>query len=142
MRQPMCIDVTNSHEYNRALTPWCDHAFLTTWRSTFLKSVRQLGAAFPNAKIYVRTQPFLSTLILGNQACQGAMNNIIQEIGESLLPLEQVSKGCRTLNMNALFAQVAHRHELCQVDKSSERWFALLQCCKRLDKLYAQYNYC
>lgn len=37
MRQPMCIGATNSHEYNRALTPWCDHAFLLTWRTTFTK---------------------------------------------------------------------------------------------------------
>lgn len=44
MRQPICIDVTNSHEYNRALTPWCDHAFLTTWRNTFLK-VREIANA-------------------------------------------------------------------------------------------------
>lgn len=47
---------------------------------------------------------------MGNMACQGAMNNIIQEIGESLLPLDHGGKLCRTLNMNALFAQVAHLH--------------------------------
>lgn len=36
------------------------------------------------------------------------MNNIIQEIGESLLPVDHGVKLCRTLNMNALLAQVAH----------------------------------
>ena len=40
MRLPGCIDVSNPHEYNRALTPWCDHTFLTTWRAALLKVSR------------------------------------------------------------------------------------------------------
>lgn len=45
MRLPECIAVSNHHDYNRLVTPWCDKEFLTSWRTTLLKVNVNMPAA-------------------------------------------------------------------------------------------------
>jgi hypothetical protein len=69
--------------WERLTMPWCDAAMLRQWQRSYLQDVHAILKAFPNAALFLRTQPISSAVFLGNFRCHKPMNDYIAHIVRS-----------------------------------------------------------
>ena len=80
-KEQKSMDVeTILQSWGRMTVPWCDAAILLNWQQTYLREVRALLAAFPQAVLFLRTQPISSAVLFGNEHCHGPMNAFILQV--------------------------------------------------------------
>lgn len=91
--------------------PWCDAATLLNWQETYLREVHALLAAFPQAVLFLRTQPISSAVFLANEYCHGPMNAFIVEVWATSQHLVHLSASGATLGRRV---RLIATHELFQ----------------------------
>ena len=68
--------------WSRMTVPWCDAAWLRSWKQTFLAEVTTILRVFPRATLFLRTQAISSAAFLGNFRCYQPMNSYIIHLVE------------------------------------------------------------
>jgi hypothetical protein len=91
--------------------PWCDAATLKNWEETYLREVHALLAAFPQAVLFLRTQPISSSVLFGNEHCNGVMNSFIVKVWATSQHLLHQSASGATLGRRV---RLIAMHELFQ----------------------------
>ena len=96
--------------WGRMTVPWCDAATLLNWQQTYFREVRALLAAFPQAVLFLRTQPISSAVFLGNEHCHGPMNAFILQVWATYQHLQlqnangtTIGRRVRLIAMHELF---------------------------------------
>jgi hypothetical protein len=86
--------------------PWCDASLLRRWQQGYLQEVHALLKTFPNATLFLRTQPISSAVFLGNYRCHKPMNDYIAHVAHSFQRRESQTKGrvVRLIDLYSLFA--------------------------------------
>lgn len=104
--KPQCASVANAQTFNRMQIPWCGPDFLSNWASTLFELITLVQSLVPSVKVFVRSQPFASSLFTGNPACFASMNALALQMSNTLLRSDESAGSCRFLDMNALLAPV------------------------------------
>lgn len=69
--------------WSRITVPWCDAAWLRSWKQNFLVEVTTILRVFPHATLFLRTQAISSAVFLGNHRCYQPMNAYIVHLVET-----------------------------------------------------------
>eukprot|EP01036_Dinobryon_divergens_P027702 gene27702-36517_t len=94
--QPLDVE-TIVQSWGRMTLPWCDAATLLKWQETYLREVHALLDAFPQAVLFLRTQPISCGVFIANEHCHGPMNAFILKVWSTLQHLVHQSASGATL---------------------------------------------
>jgi hypothetical protein len=78
--------------WEQLTVPWCDATRLRRWQQGYLREVQTILKTFPNAALFLRTQPIASAVFLGNYRCHKPMNDYIAHVAHSFQRRESVNR--------------------------------------------------
>lgn len=84
----VCNETLRKHEcdwsvyeqFQKKELPWCSIENFAAWETSYVQMLRLLYKAFPQATVFIRTQPPSSYYKMGNSYCQNHMNSFLRSL--------------------------------------------------------------